>query len=125
MVKNNQEGSEERVVTDVIDSLESIIQQIRGRPVTKNCTPPMIAQHTAVLALQIRDLLLEYGPVAGWKIAKEKIGRGVYGLTFLDRELTDEELGILEKTLGCEFSRNGYVLGTVGAGYLRDSGGGG
>jgi hypothetical protein len=93
---------------DVIPSIEELIKCVKADAITSNCTGEMLERHRRVGALEIRKLLLKFGVKDGWRRVRMLFNRPVQVMTVLDRELTDDELAVLEGALGCRFDSSGY-----------------
>lgn len=112
------------VEDEVVPSLKDLIKCVRVDALTSSCTPEILNRQRIVGALEIRKLLLQYGKEEGWRRAKE-LFKSAQCLTRLNRELTDDEIRILQETLGHEFDRSGYLTGSCGDSNIFGTNGGG
>lgn len=86
---------------------------------TSNCTAEMLDRHRLVGALEIRRLMLEHGVEEGWRRAEILFGQPVQAVVVLDRDLTDDERGLLESDLGIVCDHRGYLVGGPGLDHIQ------
>jgi hypothetical protein len=123
--RGNQQPDGDSDHPDVIPTIDELIKCVKADPITSNCTEELLERHRRIGALEIRKLLMRYGTEEGWRRARQLFSRPVQCMTRLNRELTDDEMGILKEALGYEFDRAGYPLGGRRVDHLRSGDGGG
>lgn len=110
---------------EVIPSLEEVALSVRVDRVTSNCSDEQMARHRILMATEIRRLLLKFGMREGRERVRMLCSKPVIGMSFLNRDLTDDELAVCKKILGYEFDRGGHIIGRADEHHLRGSDGGG
>lgn len=107
------------VASEVIPSLEEVVLSVRVDKVTSNCSEEQLAWHRILMATEIRRLLLKFGMREGRERVRMLCSRPVLGMSFLNRDLTDDELAVCKKVLGYEFDRGGRIIGRADKHPLR------